>query len=95
MPLKWNVNEIVQQRLPAKGNRRNPAIDHMGLHKRTHMEQIVDYFENGQERIEFPDREAKFIRNRPFMTQLCFWGTQEETESLGRSRAKTRSKRSS
>ena len=44
------------------------------------MEQIVDYLENGQERMKFPDREAKFIRNHPFMTQLDFFDMQEEQQ---------------
>ena len=72
MSLKRNVNEMVKKRLPEKGNRRNQAIDHTGLHKRPQIEQIVNYLANGQEHTKFPDREAKFIRNHPFMTQLDF-----------------------
>ncbi len=79
MSLKRNVNEMLKKRLSEKGNRssrtpgeRNHAVDHTGLHKRPQMEQIVDYLANGQEHTKFPDREAKFIRNHPFMTQLDF-----------------------
>lgn len=34
------------------------------------MDQIVDYLESGQERVKFPDRFAKQIRNHPYLTQL-------------------------
>ena len=44
------------------------------------MEQIVDYLANGQERVRFPDREAKQIRNHPFLTQLDFFDMQEEQQ---------------
>ena len=44
------------------------------------MEQIVDYLANGQERVSFPGREAKQIRNHPFMTQLEFFDMQEEQQ---------------
>ena len=49
-----------------------------GLRPRPQFEQIVDYLANGQERVNFPDREAKFVRNHPFMTQLDFFDTNEE-----------------
>ena len=80
MSLKRNVNEMVTKTLPEKGNRRNQAIDHTGLHKRPQIEQIVNYLANGQEHTRFPDREAKFIRNHPFMTQLVFFDMQEEQQ---------------
>ena len=73
MFIKRNVNEMVKNELPEKGNRRNQAIDHTGLHKRPQMEEIVNYLANDQESTKFPDREAKFIRNHPFMTQLDFF----------------------
>ncbi len=44
------------------------------------MMQIVDYLEKGQERVRFPDREAKFIRNHPFMTQLDCFDMQDDQE---------------
>ena len=56
----------------------NRQINHTGLRPRPQFEQIVDYLENGQERVKFPDREAKFIREHPFMTQLDFFDMQEE-----------------
>ena len=70
--------------------RRKTAVDHTGLHKRPQMEEIVSYLENGQEHVRYPDREAKFIRNHPFMTQLDFFDMLEdqerERESLGRAK---------
>jgi len=49
-----------------------------GLRPRPQVEQIVDYLAVGQERVNFPDREAKLVRNHPFMTQLDFFDTNEE-----------------
>ncbi len=72
MSAKRSVNEVVMKRLPEKGNRRNKSIDHTGLHRRPQIEQIVNYLANSQEHAKFPDGEAKFIANRPFMTQLIF-----------------------
>ena len=60
--------------------KRRAVIDHTGLRKRPQMEQIVNYLENGQERVKYPDREAKFIRNHPYMTQLDFFDMQEEQQ---------------
>ena len=42
------------------------------------MEEIVNYLANHQEKTKFPDREAKQIRNHPFMTQLDFFDTNED-----------------
>jgi hypothetical protein len=58
----------------------NRVINYSGLRQRPQMEQLVDYLENGQERVKFPDREAKFIRNHPFMTHLDFFDMQEDQE---------------
>ena len=44
------------------------------------MEQIVDYLNSRQEKMQVPDREAKQIRNHPFMTQLDFFDMQEDQE---------------
>ena len=66
--------------MPEKGMKRNKGIDDTGLHKRPQMMQIVDYLENGQEKMTYPDREAKFVRNHPFMTQLDFFDMQEDQE---------------
>ena len=71
---------MVKKMLPEKGNRINQAIDHTGLHKRPQMEQIVNYLANGQEHVRFPDREAKFVRNHPFMTQLDSFDMQDDQE---------------
>ena len=79
MSLKRNVDEMITEKLPQKG-RINKGIVYSGLHKRPQMEQIVDYLVNGQERTNFPDREAKQVRNHPFMTQLDFFDMQEEQQ---------------
>ena len=79
MSLKRNVDEMITEKLPQKG-RLNKGIVYSGLHKRPQMEQIVDYLVNGQERTNFPDREAKQVRNHPFMTQLDFFDMQEEQQ---------------
>ena len=70
---------MITEKLPQKG-RLNNGIVYSGLHKRPQMEQLVDYLVNGQERMNFPDREAKQIRNHPFMTQLDFFDMQEEQQ---------------
>ncbi len=63
-----------------RGNNKNKGIDDTGLDKRPRIAQIVNYLGSGQERINCPDREAKFIRNHPFITQLDFFDMQEEHE---------------
>ena len=80
MSLKHEVNEMIAGELPAKGNRLKNDIATTGLCKRPQMEQIVDYLNFGQEKAQFPDREAKLIRNHPFMTQLDFFDMQEDQE---------------
>ena len=55
-------------------------VDYTGLRKRPQMEQIIDYISHGQETITYPDRQAKFIRNHPYMTQLDFFDMQEDQE---------------
>jgi len=52
-----------------------------GLHKRDSYEGLIDYLENKQEKIKYPDREAKFIRDSPFYQQLLsdgFTGVEEQ-----------------
>ena len=73
MSLKRKVSELAARKLPAKGN---SAGEKSGLRPRPQFEQIVDYLANGQERVNFPDREAKMIRNHPFMTQRDFFDMQ-------------------
>ena len=80
MTSKKSVNEIIMKTMPEQGNKRNKGIDDTGLHKRPKMMQIVNYLENGQEKMTYPDREAKFVRNHPFMTQLDFFDMQEDQE---------------
>ena len=72
MTSKKSVNEIIMKKLPEKGFIKNKGIDDTGLRKKPQMMQIVNYLENGQERMAYPDREATFVRNHPFMTQLDF-----------------------
>ena len=54
------------------------SVNKAGLHKRPRMEELVDYLANGQPRMSYPDREAKFVRNHPFMTQLDFFDMQDD-----------------
>ena len=75
MSLKRKVSELAAQKMPAKGN---SAGERSGLRPRPQFEQIVDYLANGQERVQYPDREAKMIRNHPFMTRLDFFDVQED-----------------
>ena len=80
MSLKHKVSEMIAGKLPAKGNRLNNGIVASGLRQRPQMQQIVDYLNFGQEKMQVPDREAKQIRNHPFMTQLDFFDMQEDQE---------------
>ena len=52
-----------------------------GLRKRPQMEEIVNYLQNGQETVKYTDRQAKFIRNHPFMTQFDFFEIPKYEES--------------
>ena len=80
MSLKHEVNEMIAEKIPGKGNQLKNGIVASGLRKRPQMEQVVDYLNFGQEKAQFPDREAKLIRNHPFMTQLDFFDMQEDQE---------------
>ena len=42
-------------------------VKYAGLHKRGSCEGLIDYLENKQEKIKYPDREAKFIRDAFFL----------------------------
>ena len=70
MSLRHSIPEMIAEKLPRKGAAR---IDTTGLQKRPQFEQILNYLTYGQENIVFPDREAKLVRNHPFMTQLDFF----------------------
>ena len=69
---------MIAEKLPRKGAAR---IDTTGLQKRPQFEQILNYLTYGQENIVYPDREAKLVRNHPFMTQLDFFDMQEDQKN--------------
>ena len=45
-------------------------VNYQGLRKRESYDEIVDYLENKQERIKYPNRFAKQIRNSPQLSNL-------------------------
>ena len=45
-------------------------VNYSGLRARPNYSQLIDYLQNGQETIRYPDRFAKQMRNSPYMTQL-------------------------
>ena len=78
MSLRHSIPEMIAEKLPRKGAAR---IDTTGLRKRVQFEQILNYLTYGQENVVFPDREAKLVRNHPFMTQLDFFDMQEDQKN--------------
>jgi hypothetical protein len=58
------------------------GVDYTGLRPRPQMEQIVDYLANGQPKVKFPNREAKRIREHPYMTQLDFFDMQDSQKTV-------------
>lgn len=46
------------------------VINYKGLHKRKNYEQLLDYLQNNQDMIRYPDRFAKQMRNHPYLTQF-------------------------
>lgn len=71
----------------------NARIDYTGLRKRPTFEGIVDYLANKQEKTKYPDREAKQIRNHPYLTQLDGIGMfemQEQQENAWKEQEKER-----
>jgi hypothetical protein len=80
MSQKLDVDGLVKERLPPTKEARNRGVVHSGLRKRPEFEQIVNYLNYGQETVRYPDREAKFIRNHPYMTQLDFFDMQEDQQ---------------
>ena len=58
-------------------------MDFAGLRRRDTYEEIINYLENEQEIIKYPDRRAKFLRDSPYLTQLDNEGirTLEEQET--------------
>ncbi len=51
-----------------------------GLHKRDSYDGLIDYLENKQEIIKYPDRDAKFVRDSPQYQQLLNEGFVEVEE---------------
>ena len=45
-------------------------VNYTGLHKRPTYEGLINYLQNEQETIQFPNRAAKQARNHPYLTQL-------------------------
>ena len=68
--------------------RRDVGYD--GLRRAPQMEEIVSYLANHQERMNFPDRQAKQIRNHPFMTQLDFFTPMRSKREPGRIKSGSR-----
>jgi hypothetical protein len=46
------------------------GVNYKGLVKRETYDEIVDYLENGQEKIRYPNRKAKQLRESPYLTNL-------------------------
>jgi len=68
-------------------------VDYTGLRKRPTFEGIVDYLANEQEKTKYPDRQAKQIRNHPYLTQLDGVGMfemQEQQENAWKEQEKER-----
>ena len=40
-------------------------VSYNGLHKRDSYEGLIDYLENKQEKVKYPNREAKILRDSP------------------------------
>ena len=56
------------------------GVKYAGLHKRDSYEGLIDYLENKQENIKYPNREAKFVRDSPQYQQLLSEGFVEVEE---------------
>ena len=56
------------------------GVKYGGLHKRDSYDGLIDYLESKQDKIQFPDREAKFIRESPQYQQLLNEGFLEVEE---------------
>ena len=56
------------------------ATDYGGLREEPQMETIIHYLTHNQELATSPNRQAKMLRNHPFMTQLDFYDMHEEQE---------------
>ena len=49
-------------------------VSYNGLHKRDSYEGLIDYLENKQEKVKYPNREAKFLRDSPQYQSLLSQG---------------------
>ena len=61
-----------------------------GLRREPQLEEMVNYLANHQEMTKFPDREAKQIRNHPFLTQLDFLTPTRIRRELGRRKSENK-----
>ena len=57
-----------------------PGVKYGGLHKKDSYEGLIDYLENKQEKVKYPDREAKFVRDSPQYQSLLNEGFVEVEE---------------
>ena len=85
MSLQKKTSDLVAEKLLPKG-----SANTTGLRKRPQFEQTVNYLSFGQETVVYPDRQAKLIRNHPFMTQLDFFDTQEDQQRAWEEQTKTK-----
>ena len=55
----------------------------LGLRKRPTYDEVINYLENEQPKIKYPDRKATFLRNSPYLTQFDgdSWIDLEEQEN--------------
>ena len=56
------------------------GVKYEGLHKRDTYEGLIDYLESKQEKIKFPNRDAKFVRDSPQYQSLLNEGFVEVEE---------------
>ena len=55
------------------------GINPIGLRKRPSYEEAINYLQNDQEIVRYPDRYAKQLRESPWMTQLDADGNDDVT----------------
>ena len=61
------------------------------LRKRLSYDEMVDYVENDKQKIKFPNRQATFLRNSPFLSQFdgdSFIDLEEQENKMNRERLK-------
>ena len=46
------------------------GINYDGIRKKKTYDELIDYVMNKQEKIQYPDRTAKFLRNSPQLSNL-------------------------